>query len=342
MKILFIGGTGIISTACAELAVKRAMDISLLNRGQRKNIPGAKQIIADISDVAGNRKILGETHWDVVVDFISFTPDDLKKRLEIFRGKVGQYIFISSASAYQKPVIDYLVTESTPLVNPFWPYSRDKIACEEFLNKELRDNAFPVTVVRPSFTYDETVIPLSFNSWTHPYTVIDRMRKGLPVIIPGDGTSLWQLTHNADFATGLLGLFGHQASIGHAFHITTDEVLNWNQIFEATAEVAGVDSLNAVHIASDFIVACMPDTLGGLHGDKTCSVVLDNTKIKRFVPDYVATRRYRDGIKRSIAWYDADRARRTVDETANANYDKLIAWYRKGLEEAKRGFASSV
>jgi nucleoside-diphosphate-sugar epimerase len=342
MKILFIGGTGIISTACAQLAVERGMDLSLLNRGQRKNIPGTKQIIADISDVAATRKILDDAHWDVVVDFISFCPENLEKRLEIFRGKVGQYIFISSASCYQKPVIDYLVTESTPLVNPFWPYSRDKIACEDFLNKELRDNAFPVTIVRPSFTYDETVIPLSFNSWTHPYTVIDRMRKGQPVIIPGDGTSLWQLTHNADFAIGLLGLFGHQASIGHAFHITTDEVLNWNQIFEATAEAAGVDTINAVHIASDFIVACMPDSLGGLHGDKICSVVLDNTKIKRFVPDYVATRRYRDGIKRSIAWYDTDPARRTVDEAANANYDKLIAGYQKGLEEAKQSFANLV
>ena len=164
------------------------------------------------------------------------------------------------------------------------------------LNKELRDNAFPVTIVRPSFTYDETVIPLSFNSWTDPYTVIDRMRKGQPVIIPGDGTSLWQLTHNADFAIGLLGLFGHQASIGHAFHITTDEVLNWNQIFEATAEAARVDTIDAVHIASDFIVA----------------------------------------------WYDADPARRTIDEIANANYDKLIAGYRKGLDETRLSFVKAV
>ena len=164
------------------------------------------------------------------------------------------------------------------------------------------------------------------------------MRKGLPVIIPGDGTSLWQLTHNADFAKGLLGLFGHQGSIGHAFHITTDEVLNWNQIYEATAEAAGVDKLNAVHIASAFIVACMPDQEGGLHGDKAGSVVLDNTKIKRFVPDYVATRRFRDGIKRSIAYYDADPARQLVDEFANANYDKLIAAYKDGLDNAKQRF----
>jgi nucleoside-diphosphate-sugar epimerase len=338
MKILFIGGTGIISTACAELAVQRGLDLTLLNRGHEKNIDGTRQLVADINDAASAKKVLGDTRWDVVVDFISFHPDDLKKRLEIFRGKVGQFIFISTASAYQKPIIDYLVTESTPLVNPFWPYSRDKIDCELYLNRELRENGFPTTIIRPSYTYGETVIPVSFNSWERPYTVIDRMRKGLPVIIPGDGTSLWQLTHNADFAKGLLGLFGHQGSIGHAFHITTDEVLSWNQIFEATAEAAGVDKLNAVHIASDFIVACMPEAEGGLHGDKAGSVVLDNTKIKRFVPDFVATRRYRDGIKRSIAYYDADPARQKIDEVANANWDKLIAAYQHGLDLARRQF----
>ena len=342
MKILFIGGTGIISTACAQLAVQRGLDLSLINRGQRKFIHGTKQILADISDVDTAKKALGDTDWDVVVDFISFHPDDLKKRLEIFRGKVGQFIFISSASAYQKPVIDYLVTESTPLVNPFWPYSRDKIACEMYLLGELRENGFPATIIRPSYTYDETVIPLSLNSWERPYTVIDRMRKGLPVIIPGDGTSLWQLTHNADFAKGLLGLFGHQGSIGHAFHITSDEVLNWNQVFEATAKAAGVDNLNAVHIASDFIVACMPETLGGLHGDKASSLVLDNSKIKRFVPDFVATRRYRDGIKRSIAYYDADPTRQLVDNTANSNYDKLISAYQSGMDNAKQLFSTQA
>ena len=341
MKILFIGGTGIISKACAELAVQKGLDLTLLNRGHRQTITGTRQVVADIANVAEAKKALGNTYWDVVVDFISFHPDDLKKRLEVFEGKVGQFIFISTASAYQKPIIDYMVTESTPLVNPFWPYSRDKIDCELYLNRELRENGFPVTIVRPSFTYGETIIPLSFNSWEHPYTVIDRMRKGMPVIIPGDGTSLWQLTHNDDFAKGLLGLFGHQGSIGHAFHITTDEVLNWNQIFEATAEAAGVDKLNAVHIASDFIVACMPNQEGGLHGDKAGSVVLDNTKIKRFVPGYVATRRYRDGIKRSIAYYDADPARQLVDDVANANYDKLIAAYQCGLDEGKRLFMKS-
>lgn len=338
MKILFIGGTGIISTACAELGVQRGMDITLLNRGKRKTIPGTKQIITDISDVAATKDALGDTRWDVVVDFISFLPEDLEKRLDIFRGKTNQFIFISTAAAYQKPSIDYLITESTPLVNPFWPYARDKIACEDFLMGEHRDSGFPVTIVRPSFTYDETVIPLSFNSWTHPYTAIHRMRKGLPVIIPGDGSSLWQLTHNADFAIGLVGLLGHQASIGHALHITTDEVLNWNQIYEATAEAAGVDNLNAVHITSDFIAACLPDEIGGLHGDKASSQVLDNSKIRRFVPDFVATRRYRDGIKRSIAWYDADPARQRIDEEFDSNLDRLVRAYSEGLQRAQTQF----
>ena len=231
MKILFIGGTGVISTACASLAIERGFSLTLLNRGNRKTVAGARQIIADISDVEASRKALGETYWDVVVDFISFHPADLQKRLDIFRGRVGQFVFISSASAYQKPVVNYLVTESTPLVNPYWEYSRDKIACEAWLLEQLRENEFPVTIVRPSFTYGETVIPLSVNSWERPYTVIERMRKGMPVIIPGDGTSLWQLTHNLDFAKGLIGLFGHQGAIGHALHITSDEVLNWNQIW---------------------------------------------------------------------------------------------------------------
>jgi len=339
MKLLFIGGTGIISTACAQLAVERGLDLTLLNRAQRKHIPGTKQVVADIRDSHATKKALGNRSWDVVVDFISFHPDDLAGRLELLRGKVSQFIFISSASAYQKPVLDYRVTESTPLVNPFWDYSRDKIACEEYLVRELRENGFPATIVRPSFTYGETVIPLSFNSWQRPYTVINRMRKGLPVIIQGDGSSLWQLTHNMDFARGLLGLFGHQASIGHAFHITSDEVLNWNQIYAATAEAAGVDKLEIVHIASDFIVACMPDQIGGLHGDKSSSIVLDNSKIKRFVPDFVATRRFRDGIKRSIAWYDADAGRQLIDEVANSNMDRLIEAYRKGLHAARQAFS---
>lgn len=338
MRILFIGGTGIISTACTKLALARGLDLTVLNRGQRPPIPGVKQVVADANQPDAARAALGPGAWDVVVDFVSYAPVDLEARLKLLRGRVKQYLYISSASVYQKPVTHYLVTESTPLANPFWEYSRNKIACEELLMRALRDDGFPVTIVRPSFTYGETVIPLPMNSWPLPYTAIARLRRGAPVIIPGDGTSLWTLTHNADFAHALLGLFGHQGAIGHPFHITSDEVLNWNQIHDAVAEAAGVDAPKFIHIASDFIAACCPDEIGGLQGDKSNSIVCDNTKIKRFVPDFVATTRFRDGIKHSLAYYDADPARRVVDAAADAKYDKLIAAYERGLAAARKDF----
>jgi len=338
MRILFIGGTGIISTACTQLAVARGLDLTLLNRGQRTPIAGAKQIVADINQPLEARHALGDQPWDAVVDFISFTPADIEARLALFRGKVRQYVFISSASAYQKPVTHYLVTESTPLANPYWEYSRNKIACEERLVRAFREEAFPITIVRPSSTYGETVIPLLMNSWSLPYTAIDRLRRGAPIIIPGDGMSLWTLTHNSDFAKGLLGLLGHSAAIGHPFHITSDEVLNWNQIHEAVAEAAGVTKHMFIHIASDFIAACLPELEGELQGDRSNSIVCDNSKIKRFVPDFVATMRFRDGIKQSLAWYDADSARRVVDHAANAKYDKLIAAYESGQMAARKAF----
>jgi len=338
MRILFIGGTGIISTACTKLAVARGLDLTLLNRGQRAPIAGTRQIAVDINQPAEARRALGDQPWDVVVDFISFTPIDIEARIALFRGKVRQFVFISSASAYQKPVTDYLVTESTPLANPFWDYSRNKIACEERLMRALREEAFPATIIRPSFTYGDTVIPLPMNSWPLPYTAVDRLRRGVPVIIPGDGTSLWTLTHNSDFAKALLGLLGHQASIGHPFHITSDEVLNWNQIHDAVAEAAGVGQPKFIHIASDFISACLPEEEGGLQGDKSNSIVCDNAKIKRFVPDFTATVRFRDGIKHSLSWYDADPARRVIDHAANAKYDKLIAAYERGLSAARQEF----
>ncbi len=341
MRILFIGGTGIISTACTKLAVARGLDLTVMNRGQRPPIPGVKQIVADANQPDAARTALGSGMWDVVVDFISYAPVDLEARLALLRGRTRQYIYISSASAYQKPVTHYLVTESTPLANPFWEYSRNKIACEERLMRALREEGFPVTIVRPSFTYGETVIPLPMNSWPKPYTAVARLRRGVPVIIPGDGTSLWTLTHNADFAKALLGLFGHQGAIGQPFHITSDEVLNWNQIHDAVAEAAGVASPKFIHIASDFISTCCPDEVGGLQGDKSNSIVCDNTKIKRFVPDFVATTRFRDGIKHSLAWYDADPARRVIDAEADAKYDRLIAAYERGLAAARKDFGQA-
>ena len=338
MKILFIGGTGNISRACVELAVARGYDVTLLNRGKRGTVAGTRQIVADLDNTAAVASALGNQTWDVVADFVIFTPEQLEQRLGFFRGRVGQFVFISSASAYQRPVTHYLVTESTPLANPFWDYSRNKIACEERLLHALRQDQYPCTIVRPSWTYGDSVIPLAVTSFGKYFTGVDRMRKGKPMIVPGDGTSLWAMTHNSDFAVGFVGLFGNPASIGHAFHITSDEVLSWDQIYHVIADAAGVRDLKLVHIATDFITACLPEMTGGLTGDKASSVVMDNSKIKRFVPDFVAKTKLRDGVARSIAWYEAEPARQVIDDEANATWDTLIAVYQQGLEAAKRVF----
>jgi len=335
MKVLFIGGTGTISTACAQLALSRGIEITLLNRAQREALSGASQIKADIGDIAATQAAIGSRQWDVVADFIAFTPADIEQRLALFRGRTAQYIFISSASVYQKPLADYLITESTPLANPFWEYSRNKIACEERLFRAMREESFPMTIVRPSYTYDERKVPLAFNSQRGNFTVVDRMRRGKPVIVPGDGLTLWTMTHNTDFAKGFVGLLGHQSAIGHAFHITSDEVLTWNQIYQAVADAAGVKSPQLMHIASDFLAAALPETTGNLLGDKSNCAIFDNSKIKRFVPDFVATTRFRDGIAGTLAWLDADPARQQVDPEASAAWDRVIAAYEKGLNAAR-------
>ena len=335
MKILFIGGTGTISSACAQLAVQRGFELTLLNRGRQPACPGARQIVADISDPAAAAAVLGQERWDVVVDYIAFTPAQVEERIALFRGRTGQFIFISSASAYQKPPAHFPITESTPVVNPYWDYARNKIACEERLLRALQEEQFPATIIRPSWTYNEQRITVPVNS-NKNFTIIDRLRRGHPVIVPGDGTSLWTMTHNTDFAKGLVGLLGHQGAIGHVFHITSDEVLTWNQIYEAVAHAAGVSQPRLVHIASDFITACLPEFAGGLLGDKSHSAVFDNTKIKRFVPDYVATTRFRDGMARSVKWFDADPARQIVDAAANAAWDRLITGYELGLQAASK------
>jgi nucleoside-diphosphate-sugar epimerase len=340
MNVLFIGGTGIVSSACTRLALQRGIKLTLLRRGQHRAdwLAGAETVQADINDPSAVAHALRGRQFDVVVNFIAFTPVDIERDLELFRGRTGQYIFISSASAYQKPATDYLITESTPLANPHWDYSRNKIACEERLLKAYREQGFPITIVRPSLTYGETLIPLVINSWAElSYTVVDRMLRGQKVIVPGDGSSLWVITHDSDFAKGFVGLLGHEQSIGHAFHITTDEVLSWNQLYRIVGAAVGVEP-RIVHIPSDFMVACLPQMEGTLVGDKAASVVFDNSKIKRFVPDYVATTRFAEGIRRSLAWFDADPARKLIDSEANATWDKLIESYEKALREAVAAF----
>ena len=341
MKVLFVGGTGIISTACTKLALERGIELTLLRRGQTAaRIPDHLRTIAvDIANEVAVKRALGDQKFDAVVDWIAFTPAHVERDIRLFHDRTGQYIFISSASAYQRPVSHYLITESTPLANPYWQYSRDKIACEERLMKEYRDAGFPITIVRPSLTYGDTQIVLAVNTWEKPYTAVDRMRRGKKVIVPGDGSSLWVVTHNSDFAQGLVGLLGHRQAIGHAFHITSDEVLTWDQIYTITARAAGVEP-QIVHIASDFLAACMPEFVGSLIGDKSSSVVFDNSKIKRFVPGYCARVPFGEGVERTIAWFDAAPERRVIDEQANAAWDRIIAPYENGLEDAVRRLQS--
>jgi nucleoside-diphosphate-sugar epimerase len=325
VKILFIGGTGNISTSVSTLCVEQGHELFLLNRGVRNVvIPGARVLRADVAQPAEMAAVLAGHRWDVVVNWIAFREPDIDRDLELFGRTAGQYVFISSTSAYQKPLLDPVVTESTPLANPFWEYSRHKIACEERLARAYRDDGFPVTIVRPSHTYD-TVIPVPIGGWTE-YTVVERMRAGRPIIVHGDGTSLWTLTHAEDFAKGFVGLLGHRQAIGHAFHITSDEILTWNQIYQAIATAAGCEA-HVVHIPSDFIARCEPSLRGTLLGDKATSVVFDNSKIKRFVPGFVATIPFATGIRRTLAWFEADPARKLVNPSTNERIDAILRAY---------------
>jgi nucleoside-diphosphate-sugar epimerase len=324
MKVLFIGGTGTISSACSQLAVERGIDLTLFNRGETdRPIPAEARVLhGDIRDHASVTRALGDATFDAVVDWIAFTPDQVESDIELFRGRTGQYVFISSASAYQKPVARLPITESTPLHNPYWAYSRNKIACEERLMRAYREEGFPITIVRPSHTYDRTRLPFQ-----NRYTVIDRMRKGKPVVVHGDGTSLWVLTHHRDFAKGFVGLLGNPHAIGDAFHITSDELLTWNQIFTILARAAGIAGPHLVHVPSELIAAFDPDWGAGLLGDKAHSVIFDNSKVKRLVPDFVATIPFSQGAEDVIAWFDADPARQVVEPETNDLLDRIIAAY---------------
>jgi nucleoside-diphosphate-sugar epimerase len=262
--------------------------------------------------------------FDVIVDWIAYTPNHVEADIGLFKGLTSQYIFISSASAYQKPATHYLITESTPLANPYWQYSRDKIACEELLLHAYREKGFPVTIVRPSLTYGVQMIPAAVMSWNHPWTLVDRMRKGKKIIVQGDGTSLWTMTHNSDLAKGFVGLMGNIHAIGNAFHITSDEVLTWDQIVRAIGAAAGVEPA-LVHVTSELIAAFDPDSVGNLLGDKAQSAVFDNTKIKTFVPGYVATTPFAEGVRRSVQWFEAHPRQQTIDEGFNALSEKIIA-----------------
>ena len=336
MRILFIGGTGNISMACTRLALESGYKVTHLNRGTTKaDVPDEVQTITcDINKTEQVSSLLSGLTFDVVANFVAFTPEDINRDFELFSGKTGQYIFISSASAYQKPLQNPVVTESTPLKNPYWDYSRDKIACEERLNQLYREKDFPMTIIRPSLTY-ETVIPVAIGSWDD-YTIVDRMKKGKPVIVHGDGTSLWTITHSKDFARGFVGLAGHQQAIGESFHITSDEILTWDQVYEAVAEAAGVKA-NIIHINSEFICK-VAETVGqdwmwgNLLGDKAISAIFDNSKIKRYVPGFRATISFKNGIRDTVRWFEADKSRMKVLEENNEFMDLVIAKYEESLK----------
>ncbi len=326
MRVLFVGGTGIISSACSELALAQGIDLYLLCRGRSpRPIPeGARVLAADIRDVDSCRRALGEHHFDAVCDFVAFTPEHIQTDLEVFSERTRHYVFISSASAYKKPVDNWPITESTPLINPHWQYSRDKIACEERLLRACREDNFPATIVRPSHTYDKTLLP--FDPYQAGYTVLSRLKAGKPVVVHGDGTSLWVLTHHRDFAKGLIGLLGNQKSVGEAFHITSDEVLTWNEIVDCVARAAGVEA-SIVHVPSDVIAKEHPAWGAGLLGDKAHSVIFDNSKIKRFVPDYCATVPFSRGAEEIVRFYDDNPDFEPINPEVDALMDRLVERY---------------
>ena len=333
MKVLFIGGTGNISMSSTRLAVEKGIDLYLLTRGNKSlNASNSDSelcsevnlLTADINDTVKVKSLIADHHFDAVVNWVAFTPEDVKRDYELFKNKTDQYIFISSASCYQKPLSHPVITESTPLANPYWEYSRNKIACEDALMSYYRKDGFPITIVRPSLTYD-TVIPVPIGGWTE-YTIVDRIKRGQKIIVHGDGSSLWTITHASDFAKGFIGLLGHQQAIGHSFHITSDEILTWNQIYDAVAMAAGREA-KKVFIASETLGTFDPHLRGSLLGDKAVSTIFDNTKIKRFVPEFQATIPFKQGIANTLAWFETDPARMVINPETNASMDRIIYRY---------------
>jgi len=336
MKILFIGGTGIISMAITrKLLAGGGHEVYLINRGNRNDdLPeGFKSIICDINDEAEVSKLTAGMDFDVVADFIAFVPSQLERDYRLFAGKTKQFIFISSASAYQKPLSDYRITESTPLANPYWQYSRDKIACEDYLMQMYRDNGFPITIVRPSHTYDDRSIPLGVHGNNGSWQVAKRMLEGKPVIIQGDGTSLWAMTHNSDFARAFIGLMGNIHAIGEAVQITSDETVTWNQVYRSIADALGVE-FKPYYVPSDFLAKCSNyDFTGGLIGDKANSVVFDNTKVKRLVPGFTAKVRFDQGVRMTITNVLANKELQREDPEFDEWCDKVIAAMDKAVLE---------
>jgi nucleoside-diphosphate-sugar epimerase len=321
LKVLFLGGSGIISSACSWRAVEQGLDLAVLNRGQSTIRPlpdAAERLTGDVGDVGSLLAAIGDRSFDAVVDWLAFTPDQVRARTDALRDRVGQYVFISSASAYQTPPARLPVTESTPLRNPHWEYSRNKIACEDLLVSLYRDEGYPVTIVRPSHTYDKTSVPFD-GGWT----AVERMRRGKPVVVHGDGTSLWTLTHHRDFARDFVPLLGHPRTLGEAFHITSDDVLTWDQVAHALGAAAGVEP-RIVHVPSDAIAAADPGWGAGLIGDKAHSMVFDNSKVRSLGGGVTGSTPFELGAREIVDWHDEDPARREVDARLDAVMDDLV------------------
>lgn len=315
MKILFIGGTGVISSSCSELCIEKGFDLFLLNRGRSFRTPPQKAelIQADISDVRSFESALNNHSFDVVVDWIAFNENDVKRDYELFRHRTKQYVFISSASAYQKPPQKLPITEDVPLINPFWKYSQAKIDCENYLMKRYNENGFPITICRPSHTYDKTKPALKAG-----YLPFHRMKTGKKIIIHGDGKTLWTLTHTKDFAKGFIGLLGNQGTIGQAYHITSNETVTWNQIAEIFSRKAGYEP-NLIHIPIDFISQYDYEWGAELYGDKAYDTYFDNTKIRNIVPDFKATIPFEEGAGEIAEWY-----KDTSNQFLNAELDNKM------------------
>lgn len=337
MRVLFVGGTGLISSACASVAQDAGHEVWLVNRGRSdlpSTVPSERVVIAEATDPVELRAALNGRTWDVVVQWVGFHPEHVSFDVKTFQN-AGQYVFISSASVYEKPPSSWLITERTPTVNPFWEYSQNKIACERVLEQAREESGFPTTIVRPSLTYGPSQIPVIVGSWSMPFTIVDRMRRGAKILVPGDGTAIWTLTHNSDFAAGLLGLFGQHAAIGEEFHITSDEALTWNQIYEQLGDAVGARP-DVLHVPTDAIIAADPSQLGSLWGDKAHSSVFDNSKLRSIVPSFEAKTRFSDGIRETVAWFDADPSRQSIDDEANALWDRLAAIYGEALATSRQ------
>ena len=332
MKVLFIGGTGTISSAISALAIEKGMDLYLLNRGNHATFmpENAKVITADINDEDIVLKCLEGFSFDVVVDFIAFDTGHIERDYRLFKDKTKQYIFISSASAYQKPLSSPFITESTPLSNPYWKYSRNKIACEELLMEKYRSKGFPITIVRPSHTYGNTSVPTALHGNNGSFSVIERIQKGKKVIVHGDGSTLWTLTYNKDFAKAFIGIMGNAHALGEAYHITSDESLTWNQIYEIIGAALGVQP-KIVHIPSDVLSILSEKFDGGLLGDKTNTVIFDNAKIKKAVPNFTATTRFDQGVRLALDYIYSHKECQKEDPEFDAWCDEVIEIYEGSI-----------